>query len=277
MIRFLLAIIYTLYISTAFAQLVYPIVGTYKGKSAQGMVVYNDTAYVFNDGGRCRVLNLKSGKIVREFLLGSSPQNPHVNTACFGKERPAGIDMPYMYISETRGQFRCFVEQLIADSSLHVQTISAIVNGKPLEMKTWVVDTKNDCLYGITRDYRKLNEKKEYRNTLYRLRLPKIGEGKDVVLTEKDFLDQYDLYFASGIQGGKMKGDNLYISAGREETVQNRVDAKRVIHIIDLKKRCIKKTKDMTYVTVNEPEDIDFYKGDILLFCGQNGGIYKVK
>lgn len=275
--RFLLTFLFVLYVSPSSAQLVYPIVGTYKGKSAQGMVVFSDSAFVFNDGGRCRVLNLKSGKIVREFLLGSSPQNPHVNTACFGKEKPTGSDMPYMYISETRGQFRCFVEQLIADSSLHVQTIAAKVKGKPLDVKTWVVDTKNGCLYGITRDYRKLNEKKEYRNTLYKFRLPKVDEGKDVVLTENDILDKYDLSFASGIQGGKMKGDNLYVSAGREETVRNRIDAKRVIHVVDLKKRCVKKTIDMTYVTVNEPEDIDFYKGDILLFCGQNGGIYKVK
>ena len=275
--RFLLTFLFALFTSPVLTQLAYPVVGAYKGKSAQGMAVYNDSAYVFNDGGRCRVLSLKSGEVVREFFLGSSPQKPHVNTACFGKERPIDSDMPYMYISETRGQFRCFVEQLVADSSLHVQTITAKVKGKPLSMKTWVVDTRNGYFYGITRDYRKLNEKKEYRNTLYRLRLPKISEGKDVVLTEADILDKYDLYFASGIQGGKIKGDNLYISAGREETVRDRVDAKRVIYVVDLKKRCIKKTIDMTFVTVNEPEDIDFYKGDILLFCGQNGGIYKVK
>ena len=37
------------------SQLVYPIVGQYKKKSAQGMAIYNDLAYLFSDGGMCRV------------------------------------------------------------------------------------------------------------------------------------------------------------------------------------------------------------------------------
>jgi len=259
------------------AQLVYPIVGSYNGKSAQGMVIYENRAFVFNDGGRCRVLNLNTGKIEKEFLLGSAPLNPHVNTACFGKEKPISGNLPYMYVSETRGQFRCFVEQLIVDSSLHVQTITAKVKGKPLQMKTWIVDIKNNFLYGITRDYKKLNDKGEFRNTMYKLRLPKVSEGRDVVLTEKDIYEKYDLYFASGIQGGKIKNNYLYLTTGREQTAEKRGDSKRAIYVIDLQNKRIKNVIDMTYITVNEPEDIDFYKGNILLFCGQNGGIYKVK
>ena len=37
------------------SQLVYPIVGQYKKKSAQGMAIYKDLAYLFSNGGMCRV------------------------------------------------------------------------------------------------------------------------------------------------------------------------------------------------------------------------------
>ena len=50
----------------AIAQLEYPIVGRYGGKSAQDMAIYNDRAYLMSDGGHCRVLNLITGKIERE-------------------------------------------------------------------------------------------------------------------------------------------------------------------------------------------------------------------
>ena len=45
----------------AYTQLRYPVVGTYKGKSAQGMAIWKNNAYIFNDGGHCRVLDLKTG------------------------------------------------------------------------------------------------------------------------------------------------------------------------------------------------------------------------
>ena len=41
-------------------QLIYPVVGTYQGKSAQGMAIWGEDAYLFNNGGHCRVFDLKS-------------------------------------------------------------------------------------------------------------------------------------------------------------------------------------------------------------------------
>ena len=53
-----------LYTNATFSQLIYPIVGTYNKKSAQGMAIHGDYAFLFNDGGGCRKLNLLSGKIL---------------------------------------------------------------------------------------------------------------------------------------------------------------------------------------------------------------------
>ena len=68
----------------------------------------------------------------------------------------------------------------------------------------------------------------------------------------------------------------MYIVTGLPETASHRRNSKRAIHVIDLEKKELVKTIDLTYVTTNEPEDIDFYNGKCLLYCGQNGGIYEV-
>ena len=65
-------------------QLVYPIVGAYKGKSTRGMAIWGDTACLFNNGGNCRLLNLKTGSVVGEFQLACAGKSTHVNAACFG-------------------------------------------------------------------------------------------------------------------------------------------------------------------------------------------------
>ncbi len=38
----------------------------------------------------------------------------------------------------------------------------------------------------------------------------------------------------------------------------------------------IERTIDLTDVTENEPEDMDFYHGKALLYTGQGGGLYEV-
>ena len=258
------------------AQLIYPVVGTYNGKSAQGMFIYKDLAYIMNDGGICRVLNLKTGTIISNFMLGCSSYNPHVNTFCLGNEKSLTTNKHYIYVSETRNKYRCFVEQITLDSSFLIQTIYAMYEREVLPIKNWVVDRKNSCIYGLVREYKKQNEKGEYLNILYKFRLPNVQEG-DVVLTENDIYEKYNLYFVNGIQGAKIKKSYMYLVTGREETAQNRIDAKRSMYIIDLKNKKIKDVVDISNISVNEPEDIDFYKNYILLYCGQNGGIYKIK
>ncbi len=49
----------------------------------------------------------------------------------------------------------------------------------------------------------------------------------------------------------------------------------RAIKMIDLKKKKLVKSIDLSKVTINEPEDIDFYKGKCFLFAGGTGGIYQ--
>lgn len=261
----------------AMAQLRYPVVGRFKDAAAQGMAIWGDYAYLMNHGGRCRVYNLKSRKMERTFLLASADSNNHVNNACFGKEVMKGNDKPVIYISECHGRFRCFVESLSNSGSQLIQTIELRKsNGKPKGVLDWIVDREKGYIYTIWRDAKDLKDKGIALNKISKYRLPKLSEGKKVVINIKDSLVSFDVIFPNVIQGAKIRNGLLYIATGYQEIASARKDAKRAIQVIDLKKKKLLKTIDLTYITVNEPEDIDFYGDQCLLFCGHNGGIYEV-
>lgn len=266
-----------MFASTLKAQLRYPVVGLYKKCSAQGMAIWNDRAFLMSDGGRCRVYDLKAAKVTNEFLLGSAYKDNHVNNACFGREYIEKGNYPILYITECKNQYRCFVENISENSSLLVQTIQAKEKGKVLPVLIWVTDSKNGFLYAVTRSGKKLDTVGSVANTITKYRLPMLKEGNDILLTEKDILDRFVIPFPNILQGAKIRGHYLYIVTGLQETSNSRLDSKRAIKVIDLKTKTFKRDIDLTYVTMNEPEDVDFFKGEALLYCGQNGGLYEVK
>ena len=256
--------------------LAYPIVGTYKGKSAQGMAIWQDCAYLFNDGGHCRVLNLKNGKIVNEFELASSDKNTHVNSACFIQIQDSETQ-PLLYITEYNKPSRCFVEQLKGNKTELVQVIKAQNNGKDSFIQTWIVDGNKSSLYSVTRMAPPQGEKNTDKIKIVKYKLPLLNDGREIVLSEKDCLDSYIVEFASGTQGGIIRGNYMYLASGLQAASHGQFNAKREIQIVDLTKKKIVKTIDLTYLTTNEPEDLDFYENKCLLYCGQEGGIYEIK
>lgn len=257
--------------------MLYSVVGTYNGKSAQGMAIWGDEAYLFNDGGGCRVLNLRTGKVMREFSLASAGKKTHVNAACFGRENADGGSRPVIYISEYNSPSRCFVECLNDTASTLVQTIQAQNKGKAVFVQSWVVDNDGKSLYAIARQSPPKGETHTAKVKITKYRLPALSEGANVVLTEKDIMDSYVVDFANGTQGGKVKGRYLYIVSGLQEASRGQFNAERAIQVVDLKKRKLAKTIDLTYITTNEPEDMDFYHNKMILYAGQNGGLYQVK
>ena len=262
------------------AQLKYPIVGTYQKKSAQGMAIHDNIAYLMSDGGGCRIFDLKTGKMVRYITMDSAEKDNHINNACFGKKQKGCGLMPPIYITECFGKGRCFVELIDKEggNSKLLQTIEANENEKNMRVTVWVVDDNNDCLYAITRNGKLLLDSVgNVNNHIIKYRLPNLEEGKNVILSEKDIIDSFDVIFANILQGCKIKGNYMYLVTGLQQSLSQRVDAKRAIQVIDLKKKKLVKAIDLTYVTTNEPEDIDFYEGRCLLYCGQEGGIYEIK
>ena len=274
--RFYISILFLLYISSVSAQLRYPVVGTYKKKSAQGMAIYQDRAYLFSDGGRCRIYDLQKSVVCGEFLLSSNSPTNHVNNACFGVEYGSD-NIPLIYITECKNKFRCFVEEILPDTTRLVQTISATRDGKLQKVLIWVVDKENRLIYAVTRTDSTLKSKGYSLNILTGYVLPTIKNGDNVVLTEKDEVCQYELHFPNILQGAKIRNRYLYIVTGLQQSCSSRLDAQRAIQVVNLKRGVLKNTIDLSYLTTNEPEDMDFYKGNALLYCGQEGGIYKLK
>lgn len=265
-----------LHTACSFAQLLYPIVGTYNGYGAQGMAIYGDEAYLMSDGGFCRVYDLIQRKVVKEFSLASSAKNNHVNNACFGSDLYGDNNLPLVYISECNNLFRCFVEKIESRSCKLVQTIEKRQHGKVEVVIVWVVDARNKSLYSVTRTGTVIDEKGNCVCSIKRYDLPSINERSLIILTENDVIEQFDVIFPNILQGCKIRGRYMYLLTGFQQSLSGRKDAVRSLKIIDLKKKCLAKEIDLTYVTTNEPEDIDFYKGQCLMYCGQEGGLYSI-
>lgn len=260
------------------AQMLYPIVGTYRGQSAQGMIIWDDAAYLFSNGGHCRVISLKSGKMEREFDLACSQFKPHINSVSIGAEVSEISKNPVVYVSETDRPHKCYVEDVHSDVPILLQIIEAKEKGKVYSNHDWVVDRENQFLYGINRRWNEyLDDEGNVRNIITKYRLPKLKEGKLVTLSEKDIIDRFEVIFANGMQDVSISNWHMYIATGLHEMAQDKKGAKRAIVVINLKDKKIEKEIDLSFVTTNEPEGIDFWNRKCIVACGQNGGLYQVK
>ena len=217
------------------AQIQYPIVGRYKDRSAQGMAIYGHYAYLFNDGGLCRKLNLKTGYVDGEFMIESAAKNTHVNNACFSRQYIAGNTVPVLYITEFYGTRRCFVEAVNENNSKLIQTIEYTdsLEHHPF-VRGWIVDNDKNVLYAVIRD-----KNRSQNNFIKKFRLPSLGEGSYIRLTEKDVLDEFSVSFVNGLQGGKIVGQKMYLVTGFSEL--NGLDDynSREIKVIDLKRKVL--------------------------------------
>lgn len=258
------------------SQLCYPIVGTYNGKSAQSMAIWEDNAYLFNNGGHCRVLDLKTGNIIHEFNLDSSGNNIHVASACFGKEFWGKSQLPVLYLAEFTGSSRCFVESIISDSSIIVQTIEAKEKGKNYIIQCWLVNLTDNSLYSVS-GLREVDSKGRCPVVIRKYRLPLLSEGKEIFLTEKDKYDEFILDFPNCLQDAAIRDDKIYIATGFQQSKHLNPRGKRSLKVIDLCRKKMIKEMNLTYVTTNEPEGLAFYRNKLFLFCGQEGGIYEIK
>ena len=184
-------------------------------KTEQGMAIYHNMAFLFYDTGICKVFDLKKNKYLREFSLGSKSVNNHANCACFGKDKFLNSEFPLLYISECRPPQRCFVECLTDTGSVLVQTIIIKRKGVNAKSYNWLVDNKREVLYTIGRRKSDVNPGSSL-HRINKYRIPKLREGKNVILTDKDVLDSFDIEFPNMLQGGTIKGNYLYLPTGQQ-------------------------------------------------------------
>lgn len=273
----LIVVLLWLLSSSVFPQSEYKIEGRYKKQTAQGMAVWKDKAFLLNKTGWCREYDLKRRRIVRAFKLACYNEKNHANNASFGVEMVDDSNVPVIYVSECVKPYRCFIEDISGEKPRPVQTIVTVCKGDNGIAMDWIVDTKKKKLYTISKFLVSEGDKNCWRNHIVRFRLPLLSEGPIVKLTEKDIEDSFDVLFPSILQGATIKGRYMYVSVGLQKGHEERFDSQRGIIVIDLKTHLIKKSIDLMRLTDNEPEGIDFYGRQLLLFCGQSGGIFKIR
>lgn len=242
----------------------------------QGIAIYNNYGFLLYDKGFCRILDLKTHQIINEFELGCYGAKNHANCASFGREKIKGNSIPLLYVSQCRSpKFLCFVENVTEEGATLVQTIRSGCEGEDSIAHNWVINAKNNSIYTIStsniRD--SIGNKKHH---IVRFRLPRLSEGREVVLNEGDIKEKYDVYFPNLLQGAIIKGKYLYLPTGRNQSQNKMKDAERLLIVVNLKSHKIERKIDLTSITNNEPEDCDFYRGKLLLYCGQSGGLYEI-
>ncbi len=243
--------------------------GTYKNLSAQGMCIAGDKAYLMNNTGVCRVFDLKRQRVKSEFLLNSYSKSNHVNSASWYN----GV----IYVSECASPCRCFVEKIYGDTcSVIVQTIEVNRNKENSIAHDWVVDGKTQSLYTVSNLKHFYLKEKRGVHRITRYRLPALEDGSNITLTDADVIESFDVEFPNLLQGACIKGKYLYLPTGLHKGNEERLDSERTLIIINLRKHMIEGKIDIGTIMSNEPEDCDFYKGRLLLFCGQSGGIYEI-
>lgn len=251
----------------------YPVKGSFKGHSAQGMAICDDYAFLLNDSGLCRIYDLKKKEVLCDFPLKSANPRNHANSASFGIEySDSNSQYPALYISECRIPSRCFVEDVTLGCSRLIQILRFEKNGKSALVHTWIVDAISRKLYGLT------SQKKQNGGTyilIRRFRLPSLSEG-DIVFTEKDIEEEFDISIPNLLQGGAIRDDILYLPMGLHGKGDTEM-SERAIVLIDLRQQKVIDKIVLNDLTKNEPEDVDFYGGELLMYCGQQGGLWKIK
>ena len=260
-------------IQTAVREYDFP--GRYGDQAAQGMAIYGEVAFLFNNEGHCRTYNLKTKKKLAEFDLACAATTTHANSASFGVEQPAGAYCPALYISECKGagHQRCFVESITPKGARLIQTLEVKTGGIEERSNNWMVDRENKFIYSIAtfRDNSKLYAQ------LTKWPLPPLGKKK-VVFQKSDILDQFSVPFPNiYVQDTCIRGDRLYHAFGNRAAADGTREQKsREIHVINLKTKKTEKIIDINDSCPLEPEGLAFYGDTLYLWCNGAGGLWRI-
>ncbi len=255
----------------------YDFPGRYEDQAAQGMAILGEIALLFNNGGHCRIYNLKTKKKLTEFDLGCAAETTHANSASFGVEQPKGAFFPALYVSECfgDGHRRCFVESVTPNGSRIIQTLQIKTGGREELGNNWMVDRANKVIYSIVTFWR--DSKYQAMLTKWPLPpLPPVGKKK-VTFQKSDIIGQFTVPVSNYVQDTCIRGDYLYHAFGNRADSDDPPEKKsREIRVINLKTKKLEKIIDINDSCPLEPEGLDFYGDTLLLSCNGRGGLWRI-
>ncbi|MBE5772432.1 MAG: hypothetical protein E7337_00680 [Clostridiales bacterium] len=283
-----------------------------KLRSAQGMDIYGDRAYILYDTGVCAVYDLlsRNPEAIDLFKLGSYNDGVpskdylnHANSCMFGTIHLDGNPLPLLYVTAGTGIgadedgffYRCAVENIVRrvdeDGTEHhtAETVQVItykpdgIENVPYEAPCWgcpafFVDTEKGYLYIFSAKYRTKRgcvpegEKNAY--IITKFALPQLSAGPMVRLTPGDILDQFSV--ESDVlftQGGMLVEDRIYYTFGCPK-----IGYPLEMMIFDLKKKALTMhVNNMDEAFYGEEiECCGVYDGKIL--CNTcDGGIFELR
>lgn len=283
--RFLQVILFLIPVVSARAQLYVPLEHDVEcsvflkketgGGAQQGLEIWGDCIFSFEDGGHVNVYNFRSAstKPVAGFDLASSRPDNHANNAEFGVETKSGASFPLLYVSNGKVgseiEWTCFVESITKKgrkwSSELVQKINLDISGWKdcgfftiFGAPSWLVDRERNELWVFSAVKRTVYSVTENAwENLYvatKFRIPSLSEGPVVNLGVNDILDQvvfpFDVWFT---QAGCVRDGKIYycFGLGRQEH-----SYPASIRIYDTDRRMITARYDVSDLVIYEPEDI---------------------
>ena len=248
--------------------LVYNVPGTINKRSAQGMDIFGDHAFMAYDGGLCRIYNLKRQEEITRFYFESKGKTNHSNSLAFGVNYPRdNNEYPALYISECTTPGRCFVESVCKGGSRLIQTISF-----QNRVTSWFIDRENRKLYAMFHTFRGKRMTDSIR--ICQFSIPPLSIA-NIELTDNDVEYSFKVKVPYTLQGGTIEKGVLYIPVGKNDKKDGKLHPRKVL-VIDIDKAEIINTIDISLIK-DEPEDVSFYKKKLYVFCGQAGGMYSIK
>lgn len=224
-----------------------------KLRSAQGMDIYGDRAYILYDTGVCAVYDLlaRNSEPVDVFKLGSYNDGVpakdylnHANSCMFGSIHFGDNPIPLLYVTIGTGigadedgfYYRCAVENITETvgmdgcSHFEAETLQTItykpdgIEDTAFDPPCWgcpafFVDTDKGFLYIFSAKYRTkygcIPEGEHNRYIITKFNLPKLTDGKMVCLTPKDIIDQFSVESdVMFTQGGMLLDEKIYYTFG---------------------------------------------------------------
>lgn len=241
----------------------------------QGFAIHKNYMIGLNNTGHASLYRLQddgSFTKLNSFNLGSHSKHNHANVADFGVEYYAkGDAMPVLYVSQCqKGTLdTCYVERISPEGKAElVQSIVFEAHDKYYGYAVqWVVDKKKKLLIGFGNTIQNYDPKNQLRITVFKL--PKLKDGKAVVLKEADIIETYVIQDYDKTFPNVQVGQGAVI-AGNCIIMPTGIGLEKypsVIYSWDLKNHKMVSAINMQGEVPFEFEDCDFYNDRLYIQC----------